>query len=94
MTHVNKTRKCNYSLDAPDYKRYHSKHAEQPKNKGIINYPTQLHLVGDFIRIPENRLNLLSIVCVCDFPYRQYIYTAPLPFILVRVVNTRFSLIT
>ena len=30
---------------------YRSKHVEQPKNKGLINYPTQLHLVGHFIRI-------------------------------------------
>jgi len=52
--YVNKTRSCNYSLDAPDDERYYhyrSKHVEQPSNKGIINYPTQLHLVGHFIRI-------------------------------------------
>jgi len=48
---VNKTRSCNYSLDAPDAERYRSKHAQQPRNKRIISYPTQLHLVGHFIRI-------------------------------------------
>jgi hypothetical protein len=31
------------SLDAPD--------DERPSNNGIINYSTQLHLVGHFIRI-------------------------------------------
>jgi hypothetical protein len=53
MTHVNKTRSCNYSLDAPD-DEYRSKHVEQPSNKGIINYPTQLHLVGHFIRTEKS----------------------------------------
>ena len=50
-----KTRSCNYSLDAPDDERYYSsKHVEQPSNKGIINYPAQLYLVGHFIRIVQS----------------------------------------
>jgi hypothetical protein len=49
--HVNKTRSRNYSLDVPDDERYRSKHVERPGNKRIINCPTQLHLVGHFIRI-------------------------------------------
>jgi hypothetical protein len=35
---------------------HRSKHVEQPSNKGIINYPTQLHFVGHFVRI----LNILN----------------------------------
>jgi hypothetical protein len=35
--HVNKTRSCKYSLDAPDDERYRSKHVEEPRKKGIIN---------------------------------------------------------
>jgi len=58
---VNKTRSCKYSLDAPDDERYRSKHVGEPRNKGIINYPTQLHLVGHFIRkvIPLTRASLM-----------------------------------
>jgi len=49
---VCKTRRCNYSLEAPDDERcYLSKHAEQSRNNGIINCLTQLHLVGHFYKI-------------------------------------------
>ena len=51
-TNVSKTRSCNYSLEAPnDERSYRSKHVEQSRNNGIINYPTQLHLVGHFYKI-------------------------------------------
>ena len=46
-----KTRSCNYSLEAPDDERYRSKHVEQSRNDGIINFPTQLHLVGHLYKI-------------------------------------------
>jgi hypothetical protein len=42
---------CNYSLEAPDDERYRSKHVGQSRNNGIINCPTQLHLVGPFCEI-------------------------------------------
>ena len=52
MTNVSKTRRCNYSLEAPDDERqYRSKHVEQSRNNKIINCPTQLHLVGHFYEI-------------------------------------------
>jgi hypothetical protein len=50
-TNVSKTRSCNYSLEAPDDEQYHSKHVEQSRNNGIINCPTQLHLVDHFYKI-------------------------------------------
>jgi len=50
-TNVSKTRSCNYSLEAPDDERqYRLKHVEQSRNNGIINCPTQLHLVGHLQR--------------------------------------------
>ena len=45
---MRKTRSCNYSLEAPDDERYRPKHVEQSRYNGIINCPTQLHLVGHF----------------------------------------------
>jgi len=49
---VRKTRSCNYNLEASDDERYYgSKHVEQSRNNGIINCPTQLHLVGNFYKI-------------------------------------------
>jgi hypothetical protein len=43
------SRSCKYGLNAPDDERkYRSKHVEQ---LGIINYPTQLHLVGYFNKL-------------------------------------------
>ena len=51
-TNVYKTRSCNYSLEATDDEReYRSKHVEQSRKNGIINCPTQLHLVGHFSKI-------------------------------------------
>jgi hypothetical protein len=44
--------KCNYSLEAPDDERqYRLKHVEGSRNNGIINCPTQLHLVAHFYKI-------------------------------------------
>ena len=60
---MNKTRSCNYSLDAPD-DEYSPKHVEQPSNKGI-SYPTQLHLVGHFIRTEK------SYLLKCIGPFRD-----------------------
>jgi hypothetical protein len=40
------------TMNAPDNERYYrSKYIEQPGNKEIINYATQLHRVGYFIKI-------------------------------------------
>jgi hypothetical protein len=51
-TNVSKTRSCNYSLETPDDVRYYrSKHVEQSRNNGIINFPIQLHLFGHFFKI-------------------------------------------
>jgi hypothetical protein len=49
---VSKTRSSNYSLEVPDDERYYrSKRVEQSRNNGLINCPTQLHLVGHFYKI-------------------------------------------
>jgi hypothetical protein len=38
-----------YSIEAPDdVRKDRSKHVEQSRNNGIINYHKQLHLVGHF----------------------------------------------
>jgi hypothetical protein len=67
---VNETRSCNYNEDTPDDERYYSsKHVEQGRNNGIINYPTQLHLVGHFYKntgIVIIYILLLSLVCLGD----------------------------
>jgi hypothetical protein len=48
-TQVTKTRSCKYSENAPDDERkYLSKHVE---HQGTVNYPTQLHHVGYFVKI-------------------------------------------
>jgi hypothetical protein len=74
MTNVSKTRSCNYSLEAPDDERqYRSKHVEQSRNNRIINFPTQLHLVGHFYKIfleclfpPIQSFNVCSVYL--EFP--------------------------
>ena len=48
---MSKTRSRKYSLEAPDDERYRSKHVERSRNNGIINCPTQLHLVVHFYKI-------------------------------------------
>jgi len=45
-THVNNTRSCKYSLDAPgDERNYHSRHVQQSRNNKL--YCTE-HVVGHF----------------------------------------------
>jgi len=66
---VGKTRSCNYSLEAPDDERkYRSKHVEQSRNNGIINFPTQLHLVGHFYKITH-----MECVTQIAFPRQQWL---------------------
>ena len=60
-----KTRSCKYSLDAPDDERkYLSKHVEQPRNN---NYPTQLHLVGHFLKLYYSLRGISFVKNVCRF---------------------------
>jgi hypothetical protein len=61
-------RSCNYSLVAPDDKRYRSKHVEKSRNNGILNFPIQLHPVGHFYKIcimTHGSTNVKKLILLC-----------------------------
>jgi len=74
---MSKIKSCNYSLEAPDEERYHSKHVEQSRNSGIINCPTQLHLVGHFYKICIMMHGSMNVnFKVFSSSYVEHIYTS------------------
>jgi len=73
---VHKTRSCNYSLEAPNNERqYRSKHVEQSRNNGIINCPTQLHLVGHLYKICIMMHGSINVKSKKNVFLRKYIYS-------------------
>jgi len=65
----------------------HSKHVQQPRNNGIIYYPTQLHLVGHFCK---DRIMMHGTMNVIR---EQLLLSSPLFHFSFQIDPNRFSLL-